>query len=574
MRTRDLFAAKNFLHDAWLDLESGRLAQAHARATLALDSAGGITRNFAVTASIGSALVASSVPAAALMAHTTSEENDCVADALVTLGTVTLRAGRPDVALPLLCESLWRTPERKLAQVRYEEAMCAPKPSLPQGRFLVIKALGEGFFAEVFQVLAGLVLAQSTNRTPIIDWGNGFLYSARGLDSVSSGSDMPPADANSLFTSLFEPIPGVAQLEELTDELDGKKLTHADIWPPRWDVNQGGRTLDAARDPVARMTPATAWIGAYSNRPERILVLDVPISVGEALAWVPPSHPLHGVNLWEALTHLRRAFLIPRAEIEHEAQTIVERDIRNDPFVAAHIRMGDMWAAHPGMAQDVSAIPAAISRGRARVAERLCMRSLPRVYVMTDGQRAYDLFKTRYQADMIAQSCTRTRSREALHCMSWPEHERLAREVLVDVLVASRADAFIGMGCSHVSAAAAWWKAWKPGQLELVGPNVQGRRVPMWFSAKVAVAQVQRVASPQPIGHNPGASAMAASQPATAASPQLIRMTKVSTASTPSGPKVDYKIEVLVPEPRGVVDLGTESDQDLARAVVAEASVP
>lgn len=537
MRTRVVVPAASHLHEAWLDLESGRLAHAHARATLALDAAGGVTRTY-----VGSPVLAGAARQRprATAPRPSEPDSAAITDALVTLATVALRCGRPDVATPMLCEAMWRSPDKVLAHVRHKEATQAPPVHMPHGRFLVIKALGEGFFAEVFQVLAGLLLAQSTNRTPVIDWGEGFLF-ARDEEAAMRSR----VEAGASFTDLFEPIPGVASLEELTEELDGPRPAMegqgpmprgdavvgasrvddgsggpsgsavggiAEVWPPRWDASRGGRSLASARDPRARAPVHEAWIGAYAARPERTIVLDFPIGVGEALAWLPASHPLHGSGLWDALTQLRRAFLVPRAELEAEADAFVAREFGGEPFIAAHVRLGDMWRSHPRLSDDVASMPlvlAALRDACARSRVGLSGRGggvagefegkdgasaavsqdasaadgarQPRIFLMTDSERARELFAARYKDDLACQDCTRTRTREALHRMRWPARARLAREVLLDVLIASRAHSFAGTACSHVTGATAWWRRWEPGHLALIGPNVQATRVPAWF---------------------------------------------------------------------------------------------
>jgi hypothetical protein len=554
MRNRVVVPAATHLHEAWLDLESGRLAHAHARATLALDAAGGVTRTY-----VGSPALAGAVRQRprATAPHTPPEpDSGAISDALVTLATVALRCGRPDVATPMLCEAMWRSPDKVLAHVRHKEATQAPPVHMPHGRFLVIKALGEGFFAEVFQVLAGLLLAQSTNRTPVIDWGEGFLF-ARDEEAALRSR----VEAGASFTDLFEPIPGVASLEELTEELDGPRQVVdagvagpggdagvaatrgeagpdgsgragiAEVWPPRWDASRGGRSLASARDPRARAPVHEAWIGAYAARPERTLVLDFPIGVGEALAWLPASHPLHGAGLWDALTQLRRAFLVPRAELEAEADAFVAREFGGEPFIAAHVRLGDMWRMHPRLSDDVASMPLVLASlrdacARSRVglsghggavadevegkdaANAGGVRDVrsadgarqPRIFLMTDSERARELFVARYKDDVACQDCTRTRTREALHRMRWPARARLAREVLLDVLIASRAHSFAGTACSHVTGATAWWRRWEPGHLALIGPNVQATRVPAWFGITGRGAGVAQSSTDEPNG--------------------------------------------------------------------------
>lgn len=435
--------------------------------------------------------------------HTTNTSDPAlaspIAEALTTIGTVALRLGRPDVGMPYLCEASWRSPERVQSQRRYEEATKAPAPRLDPGRYLIIKAIGEGFFAEVHQLLAGLVLAQATNRVPVIDWRHGFVFHRR----IEALGQICAATTDAAFLELFEPISGAMSLETMVMELAREQAQHhapIPVWPARWasgsplsvprDLERIARDVESER--AGALAPSN-WIGSYVSRAERVVVLDVPVSVAEALCWLPASHPLHGVNLWAAMIQLRRAFLVPRQELEREADRIVEQRLHNDPFVAVHVRMGDMWRANPNLARDTAKLPAALATMRNRVRERVGGVSMPRVYLMTDGHRAIELFEARYRTHLGYQDCARTRTTEGLHKAAWPDHSSLAREALLDVLVASRADCFVGMGCSHLSCAAAWWHEWQPGQMHMVGGNVQARRIPAWFA----------LSSPPPVAPSP-----------------------------------------------------------------------
>jgi len=497
-QAQNLDFVQDLLHQSWMELESSapaRLPYAHAHAMRALAELGWHTSQIADPAVAG-----------------------FIAEALTNVGTVALRMGRPDVAMPYLCEAAWRAPDRAQSQRRYEEAAKAPLPRLDPGRYLIIKALGEGFFAEVHQLLAGLLLAQATNRVPVIDWRNGYTFHHR----LSSASPAPAANAHhddpyaiyhanesrdnardnhtdAAFRALFEPISGAMSLETMVMELAREQASHhapIPVWPPRWaggtplaaprDESRIERDLAAERANGAPQAAPSHWIGSFVSRTERVVVLDVPISVAEALCWLPASHPLHGVNLWAAMLQLRRAFLVPRQELEREADRIIDQRLANDPFIAVHVRMGDMWRANPNLAAETARVPNAVATLRNRVRDRIGGISMPRVYLASDGHRAIELFEARYRTHLGYQDCARTRTTEGLHKAAWPDHSSLAREALLDVIVASRADAFVGMGCSHLSCAAAWWHEWQPGQMHLIGGNIQARRVPAWFAVPAA----------------------------------------------------------------------------------------
>src|SRR5204863_5297276 len=88
-----------------------------------------------------------------------------------------------------------------------------PKPALPHGeRYLLIKGWGFGFWADMAHVLGSLLLAEITDRVPLVHWGSESLF-----------SDKSERDA---FTHYFEPVSAVP-LRQLA------RMQNASFFPPR-----------------------------------------------------------------------------------------------------------------------------------------------------------------------------------------------------------------------------------------------------------------------------------------------------------------------------------------------------
>ena len=80
-------------------------------------------------------------------------------------------------------------------------------------------------------------------------------------------------------------------------------------------------------------------------------------------------------------------------------------------------------------------------------------------------------YERRYGARLLSTSCTRTDSGVGVHFQAHDAPDRIGAEVLVDTLLATRCEEFIGLGYSNVSLYAAYLKDWPPGACRLLGPN-------------------------------------------------------------------------------------------------------
>src|SRR5579883_1828330 len=115
------------------------------------------------------------------------------AAAIHLLGIIAARVGARDQAISCFQQALALEPGN--ARIRDNLAAAqALAPFIPPAgaRYLLIKAWGFGFWADVSQVIGSLLLAEATGRIPVTYWGNESLFSDK------SGRDA--------FTFYFEPV--------------------------------------------------------------------------------------------------------------------------------------------------------------------------------------------------------------------------------------------------------------------------------------------------------------------------------------------------------------------------------
>jgi len=310
-------------------------------------------------------------------------------------------------------------------------------------RRLLIKAWGYGFWSDVFHVLSQLLVAEISQRQPIIHWGWNSLY--RRSDSFNA------------FEHFFEPL----SQSSLQDLENLKDLSDEDIWPPKWNrqnLLEGG--LNQAFGPYSRIA------GLYLlNRPEPLVVSDFFTAILDLLPWIPTGHPLRGSSVEGAYRALAQKYLKPREEILETSEKFIENHLEAEQFLAVHLRGLDKISEHNQIEPEYLACQQHIDR-------HLDLFPDEPIFLMTDDLQLLDQFKGRYGQRILTNPCQRASGPLGLHKLPDQDGVRLGQEVMVDTYTATRARAFIGHGQSNTSLAVVYVKAWPSGAVTLVGPNL------------------------------------------------------------------------------------------------------
>lgn len=188
-------------------------------------------------------------------------------------------------------------------------------------RFLLAKAWGFGFWSDVCNVLGALLLAEITDRTPIIHWGHSSRF-----------SDGGPANS---FRHYFVPFTS-ATIETI------REMPTASIYPPKF-------TKDNLYD-----AELNKWKGTHSrlsglyflNRSEQIIVTDFYLGVADLMPWTPKHHPTCKSTIDATYRYLTNKYLRPRKEIADEVESFWSTHLKA-PTVAVHVRGSDKAAEMP-----------------------------------------------------------------------------------------------------------------------------------------------------------------------------------------------------------------------------------
>ena len=361
-------------------------------------------------------------------------------EAWLLLAQLALDVRRPERASAWLRRALQLRPQDSRATELLRQAERQSPGATPNGpRYLLIREWSAGFWSDVDHVLGMCLLAEVTDRIPLVWWGEQSNFRAPGVANAWE----------SFFAPVSQARPG---------DLENKDLR---VFPAKW----------RGRAPTGRI--ANRWSGEGSrlvglhllDREEELVVSDFHTGVNVLLAWLPSSHPLSGKSVPDAYRYLTAKYLRPRGEILAVADRFAAAHFGNAPVVAVHVRASDKI-------QEVSALEA-LSAEYFPVVERwLAAAPDAKLFLLTDGIRVRALYEKRYGARLVTTASTRTDSAVGVHFMQHADPGRIGVEVMVDTYLAARCSQFIGLGYSNVSLFASYLKRWPEGSCVLLGEKV------------------------------------------------------------------------------------------------------
>ncbi len=356
-------------------------------------------------------------------------------------GKIALAMRRPDKAIEWFRRAMEADARFKPAAKNLRDAEQLPEPPRPRGKaYLVILPWGQGFFSDVDMALGGLLLAEMTQRTAVVHWGPGSLFRDEGPDPMRDG-----------WSEFFEAL-GDAERGEVF------ALDQEAWFPPYWNRE----TIRFA--PPDRLNGPNALKVAllHFGRAERVCVHDFHTGVVNLLDWLPVEHRLRGATVDAAYRDLARVYLKPRRQFLSAAEEFAARHFAGASVLAVHARGTDKYI-------EDEQIAAAHGQYHGRIDEFLAGRPSGRVFLMTDSVPLLEEYRARYGERLIVTDAARDTGSRGVHYLGLPGRAALGREVLLDALIATRCDAFLGYGMSNVSCFVRCLKDWNPGACELIG---------------------------------------------------------------------------------------------------------
>ncbi len=319
----------------------------------------------------------------------------------------------------------------------------------PDGRerFLVIRAWGAGFWADVLHTVHGIALAEATGRTPIVHWGRECRYRRAGIEEA--------------WRLYFGPV---SPLTLADVERDGLA-----IFPPKW-TRANLRALRVNKDDGEWSSLSGLYL---INRNEDVAVLDFFTELDDLAPWFADGHPLAASDPEPELGRLYRRHVRLAPELAEELVRFEAALIGRRPTIAMHFRT-----------QGLPKITEAADRKGLRpepfaeaIDRYLALHPDAGIYLMTDFAPAVLYFRERYGDRVACREVTRVERIEEESVEIHQQHDgvTLGREVVLDTFLATRCDAFVGDGASGVSQAVTRLKDWPAGTTTLFRPGQTAR---------------------------------------------------------------------------------------------------
>jgi hypothetical protein len=365
------------------------------------------------------------------------------------LGILLASINLPHLSIKYFEEALkeapdWSKPNNNLIEIKnYLEGNSTKNLAKPKERFILVKAWGYGFFSDLNHVIGQLLVAELTNRIPIIFWGS---------NSIFKDKNMPNA-----FNLYFEPI-NSWQIIDLKKEYT--------FWPPKWNFEN----IISTEEINKRNGLYSKISGIYFfGRDETVVVSDFYTGIVELLPYIPKDNLLYDLSVDDIFRYLLKKYINPKSYILEIIDNFIKKNSLSDNFIAVHARGSDKVKEFDDLGQLNSMYENIIDKF---LLENKCSK----IFLMTDDIKLKDFFFKIYGDSLVTTDCKRTDNDKGVHYQAEVNGKELATEVITDVYIAAKACAFIGNGASNPSCFVNYLKNWPKNRIEIFLNNNNDRQ--------------------------------------------------------------------------------------------------
>ncbi|MGG0848915.1 hypothetical protein [Peribacillus simplex] len=306
---------------------------------------------------------------------------------------------------------------------------------MPQSnRFLLIKAWGCGFWSAVEHVVGQLLIAELTDRIPVVYWGADSLYA----------SDEPLV--KDAFTMYFLPVSNYS-MEHLVNE-------NNTYYPPIW--NHGNLRLSGVQGVIDKAD--------YFSKSENVLVSTNHIYVHDFMQWIKQSHPAYGLEYPDAYGYLYKKYLKLQPYLADEIEDFYVKNMKSKhPILGVHVRGSDKIREFPHL-HELNALYFS------EVDNYLKNNPTASIFLLTDSDSILRKYQDLYGDKIIYTDSIRTpfENISVHHDLSYYNKRQKGIDIVKDTYLATKCDHFIGASYSNVSVAVSCLKDWPEGSIKLI----------------------------------------------------------------------------------------------------------
>ena len=308
-----------------------------------------------------------------------------------------------------------------------------------KSRYLLIKAWGCGFFSDVNHVLGQLLIAELTERLPIVYWGKESLFA----DDTETNA----------FEHYFENF-SKTSINEI-------QKNNYNYWPPKWNnKNLKFSEVNKLKGPYSRISAQYLL-----NRPEDIVISDFYTGIVDIKPWIPLNNPLSKLSIHEIYYHLVNRYLHPRNLIKKRVDSFLQNKLMNSSFIAVHVRGSDK-------ASEIKNLDSVNKQYEDIINKNILINPNLKIFLMTDDTRVLSKFYELYGDKIVVTESQRTNNNTGVHYKNYSNSLELGFEVMIDVYIAAKAKIFIGNGLSNTSQIVRYLKNWSDEDIHFIGPEI------------------------------------------------------------------------------------------------------
>jgi len=305
-------------------------------------------------------------------------------------------------------------------------------------RFLLIKPWSAGFWGDMHDVQSKLLLAEITNRHPIVFWGEDSLYSV--------------GENYNSFEQYFFRVSDYSIGDVVSD-----KYTY---YPPTWKFFN-----------IFQREPTKGYSNGqflyrefinFINCDTNVLVSDFWHPLSQYMPWIKEDHPAYGLSEDDVYRYIHKKYIKLQPDIVDEIEEFYHIHMATGPILAVHIRSGIKINEVPHLCE----LNAQYSQ---EIDSYLKDNPSSRIFLLTDDEEILEQYKQMYGDILIYTDCERKTVNDIELCIkSFPNRRRKGIDIIKDTYLACKCDHFIGNGHSQVSIAISRLKLWENERIKLL----------------------------------------------------------------------------------------------------------
>lgn len=342
--------------------------------------------------------------------------------------------------------------------------------NMSSDRFLLIKAWSYTLWADIDHVLCQLLIAEITNRIPVIYWPTHCLHN--GLVQTNG------------FELYFEPISNYTIYHIAKPDYT--------YYPPIWDSDS------LLADDRNRDTWMYRNIGDIISSDANVVVGDAYYNVSELIPFLKKNHSVYGMNSEQIYHFLYSKYIRIKPDIDMEIQSYYNSLIKNNyPVLAVHVRKVDKSVVFDARnskeygnqywnkvykrytkKQNEDKIRKIYPKGkikkpndlyRAEIRKYIEKYNIKKIFLLTDCEETVREYKKLYGSMLLSTDCKRVLGGDSISHMENPMiKRRRGIEIIKDTYIASKCDFFIGNDFSHLSHTVTRIKDWGDKSVSLL----------------------------------------------------------------------------------------------------------